>query len=93
MAAASTYLGRSNMESTHIYGLLFTPWKKGAESAELTSIYGLEQRAENRADFDRVKKVFLHYHWEIWTKVCYRLFIKTIKNHINLCKMGIWWHL
>ncbi len=24
------------------------------------------------------------YHWEILTRVCYRLFIKTLKNHINL---------
>ncbi len=58
MADLSTYLERSNRESTHIYGLLVTPRKRGAESAELTSIYGLEQRAENRADFDRVKNVF-----------------------------------
>ncbi len=58
MAAASTYLERSNRESTHIYGLLVTPRKRGAESAELTSIYRLEQFAENRADFDRVKKLF-----------------------------------
>ncbi len=35
------------------------------------------------ADFDWFKKIFLHYHWEIWTKVCYRLFIKTLNNHIN----------
>ncbi len=54
----STYLEQSNRKSTHIYGLLITPRKRGAESAELTSIYGLEHRAENRADFDRVKKVF-----------------------------------
>ncbi len=38
MAAASTYLEQSNRESTHIYGLLVTPRKRGAESAELTSI-------------------------------------------------------
>ncbi len=48
---------------------------------------------ENRADFDRVKKVFLHYHWEFFTQVCYRLFIETLKNHINLWKMGIRWPL
>ncbi len=39
------------------------------------------------------KGVVLHYHWEILTKVCYRLFIKTLKNHINLWKMGIRWPL
>ncbi len=38
MADASTYLERSNRESTHIYGLLVTSWKRGAESAELTNI-------------------------------------------------------
>ncbi len=38
MADASTYLERSNRESTHIYGLLVTPRKRGVESAELTSI-------------------------------------------------------
>ncbi len=52
--------------------------------------HGLEQRAEN-SWFWQGKGVFLHYHWEILTKVCYGLFIKTLKNHINLCKMGIWW--
>ncbi len=31
-------LKRSNGESTHIYGLLITPRKRGAESAELISI-------------------------------------------------------
>ncbi len=56
----STYLEQSNRESTHIYGLLGTPRKRGAESAELNSIYELQQRAENRADFDRVKKVFFY---------------------------------
>ncbi len=45
---------------------------------------------ENRADFDMVKKVFLHYHWEILDKVCYRLLIKTLNNHINLLN-GIQW--
>ncbi len=39
------------------------------------------------------KGVVLHYHWEILTKVCYRLFIKTLKYHINLWKMGIQWPL
>ncbi len=34
------YLVRSNRESTHVYGLLVTPRKRGVESAELTSIYG-----------------------------------------------------
>ncbi len=34
----TTYLERLNRESTHIYGLLITPRKRGAESAELTSI-------------------------------------------------------
>ncbi len=62
MADASTYLERSNRVSTHIYGLLVTPRKRGVESAELTSIlkqHGLKKRcAENRADFDRVKEVF-----------------------------------
>ncbi len=38
MADASTYLEWSNLESTHIYGLLVNPRKRGAESAELTSI-------------------------------------------------------
>ncbi len=37
-AYASTYLERSNKESTHIYGLLVTPRQRGAESAELISI-------------------------------------------------------
>ncbi len=57
MADASTYLEQSNRESTHIYGLLVTPGKRGAGSADLKQ-HGLEQRAENRADFDRVKKLF-----------------------------------
>ncbi len=39
------------------------------------------------------KGVVLHYHWEFLTKVCYRLLIKTLKNHINLWKMGIRWPL
>ncbi len=56
MVDASTYLEQPNRDSTHIYGLLVC--SRGAESAELTSIYWLEQRAENRADFDSVKKVF-----------------------------------
>ncbi len=34
---------------------------------------------------------FLHYQWKILTKLCYRLFIKTLKNNINLWKMGIIW--
>ncbi len=34
------------------------------------------------------KGVVLHYHLEILTKLCYRLFIKTLKNHMNLWKMG-----
>ncbi len=59
MADASTYLERSNRESTHIYGLLITPRKRGAGSADLKQ-HGLEQRAENRADFDRVKKLFFY---------------------------------
>uniref|UniRef100_A0A8C1LEJ7 Fucolectin tachylectin-4 pentraxin-1 domain-containing protein n=1 Tax=Cyprinus carpio TaxID=7962 RepID=A0A8C1LEJ7_CYPCA len=33
--------------------------------------------------------VVLHYHVQILTKVCYRLFIKTLKNHIKLWKMYI----
>ncbi len=40
--------------------------------------------AMNRAVFDRIKMVVLHYHWYILTKPCYRLFIQTLKNHINL---------
>ncbi len=39
------------------------------------------------------KGVVLHYHWEILTKVYNRLFIKTLKNLINLWKMGIRWPL
>ncbi len=35
------------------------------------------------------KRCFLHYQWEILTKLCYRLFIKTLKNNINLWKIGI----
>ncbi len=30
---------------------------------------------------------FTLYHWEILTKVHYRLFIKTLKIYINLYKM------
>ncbi len=37
-----------------------------------------------------LKSVVLHYHWEVLTKVCYRLFMKTLKNHTNFWKkMGI----
>ncbi len=32
------------------------------------------------------KCVVLHYHWEILTKVYFRFFIKTLKNHIDLWK-------
>ncbi len=42
--------------------------------------------AINRAVFDKVKCVVLHYHWEILTKVYFRFFIKTLKNHIDLWK-------
>ncbi len=31
-----------------------------------------------------LKSVVLHYHWEVLTKVCYRLFMKTLKNHNQL---------
>ncbi len=49
--------------------------------------------ALKRADFDRLKKVFLHYHWKYLTKRCYILFIKTLKSKITLWKMGIIWPL
>ncbi len=45
--------------------------------------------ALTRAVFDRFKKVFFYTTVEKLTKLCYRLFIKTLKNHINLWKMGI----
>ncbi len=38
IADVSMYLEQSNRESTHIYGLLVTPRKRGAGSAELTRI-------------------------------------------------------
>ncbi len=47
----------------------------------------LDQRAEDKSWFWQGKEGFLHYHWEILTKVYFRLFFKTLKNHINLCKM------
>ncbi len=47
----------------------------------------------NRAVFDEVKGVVLHDHWGILTKVCCRHFMKILKNHTNLWKMGIWCHL
>ncbi len=51
---------------------------------------GLEWLAENRADFDRLKRVLFYTTIAFFfTKVCYRLFIKTLKNPINLWKMGI----
>ncbi len=39
--------------------------------------------------------ILLHLEkkWAILTKVCYRLFIKTLKNYINLWKMAIRWPL
>ncbi len=68
-----------------VYSLLVTPRKRGAGSAELISIYSNMEL--NRADFDRVKRVgFLLYHWESLTKACYRLLIKTLKNHITCGK-------
>ncbi len=48
-----------------------------------------KQLALKRAVFDRFKKVFFYTTDEKLTKLCYRLFIKTLKNHINLWKMGI----
>ncbi len=38
MADTSTYVEGTNRESTHIYGLLVTPRKRGVGSAELTNI-------------------------------------------------------
>ncbi len=51
-----------------------------------------KQLAMNIAVFDRVKTVLFYTTieiFEILTKPCYRLFIKILKNHINLWKMGI----
>ncbi len=51
--------------------------------------HALKQVAENRADFGWVKRaLFFYYHLEMLTKVCYRLFNKTLKIHINLWKMA-----
>ncbi len=43
-------------------------------------------RREHSCFWQGKKGVVLHYHWEILNKVCYRLFMKTLKNHTNLCK-------
>ncbi len=42
-----------------------------------------------KAVFDRVKRVFFTLPMTHLTKLCYRLFIKTLKTNINLWKMGI----
>ncbi len=53
--------------------------------------HALKRAAEYRAEGK--KGIVLHYHWEILTKVCYRIFTKTLKNQINLWKKGIRWPL
>ncbi len=96
MADASTYLEWSNREFTHIYGLLALHGREGRSQQSSLAFKATWTRSAcwKQSWFWQGKKcVFLHYHWEILTKVCYRLFIKTLKNHINLCKMGIRWPL
>ncbi len=51
--------------------------------------YAIKQLAVDRAVFDRVKTVLFYTTVEKLTKICYILFIKTLKNHISLWKMGI----
>ncbi len=46
-----------------------------------------------QASWSPHRGVVLHYYWEYLTKVCSRLFIKTLNNHVNLWKMGIHWPL
>ncbi len=47
------------------------------------------QSMEQSCFWEGKKGVVLHYHWEILTKVCYRPFIKTLKNDtVSTC--GKW---
>ncbi len=62
MADVSTYLERSNRESTYVYlwSARHSMEERGGVSRAHQHLkqHGLDQRAENRADFDRVKMVF-----------------------------------
>ncbi len=51
--------------------------------------HGIKQRAGNRAYFDWVKRVFLTLPLRNVNQSMLNTFIKTLKNHINLWKMGI----
>jgi len=46
-------------------------------------------RCEQSCFWGGKKCVVLHNHWGILTKVCYKLYMKTLKNHTNLWKN---WH-
>ncbi len=88
----NTDVSKANSVSSHIWltKLRIVGEDRGAPMERffsLTVSYTIPL-ALTRAVFDRLK-IIIHYLWNIFPKRCYRLFIKTIKNNINLCKMGI----
>ncbi len=96
MGDASMYLERSNRASTHIYGLLIIPRKRGRSQHNSLAFKGTWTKngmLKTELILTGWRRCILHYHWELLTKVCYRLFVKTLKNHINLWKMDIRWPL